>query len=675
LSPSKAVNKLLLKNRPYITLMKKQLLLLAFIILSAFEASAQEKLPQQLLRNWLSPKTNEWVFGITGNYVLANSIYWNYKVVSVKNQQYQLALEQKGVKKTLFIKSIDPNTARIGYTANPQGIYSAKINENANFGLVNDAGFQTPLIKAGTIHLQGVLSGYDREQDNYRYINLGHETLIASSQKMDNIELDSLGRFSFDFEMNCPHEVFIRFGNEIAEFYAIPGHSVTLCVDLNRSNKLKTMEDAMTYMNARPKMLFMGQDALLNTAFNDFGYRLRRMSFTKNYEDQKKLDLMAYKTYRLAMMHDMQDTLASYCQTHNPGTKFKQYFEQNIKYQAANELLGFSWNWNNGRKTIKPNYLDFLTSLNFNDELSALTKEYASTLYELSISSYSGDITITAPTIETVLKYIKESGYKLIPEQEEFVKNNITFSVSGADSLLFQFPIDRESEITDSLANALLTGAQKAIDLQKLENRKKLFGLTNGLGADILQAREAYNKINEQNGISAEELESYRAAIHQPELFNELAAKNQELLANAQRALSPKSHLIDHISTPRGDLLEMLIQKYKGKVIYVTFWGPCCMPEGEVLSKEFSGKDVVFLFLSDGYYTDELWRKTIKANSIEGEHYLLNKDEYTLLKNKYEIAGTPHYILINKAGGIVNKNAKSPGERIDLINDIKYLLD
>jgi hypothetical protein len=672
LSPSKAVNKLLLKTGLTSHYMKKQLSLLAFIILSVFGAAAQQKLPLQLFRNWLSPKTNEWMFGITGNYVLANSIYWNYKVVDVKNQQYQLALEQKGVKKTLYIKLVDPNTARIGYTVNSQGIYSAKINENANFGQVNDAGFQLPLVKSGTIHLNGILIGYDREQDNYRYVNLGHETLIASSQKLYNIELDSLGRFSFDFEMNCPHEVFIRFGNEMAEFYAIPGHSVTLGVELNRTNKLKTMENAVGYMNARPKMLFMGQDALLNTAFNDFGFRLRRMSFTENYENEKKLDLMAYKTYRHAMMHNMQDTLATYCQTHNPGTKFKQYFEQNIKYQAAKDLLGYSWH--NGRKTLKPNYLDFLTALNFNDELSVLTKEYASTLYEISILPYGGEIAIRTLNIDTVLKFAKEGDYKIIPEQEEFVKNNITFSMSGPDTLIYQFPIDRESEITDSLTEALMTGAQKAVDLQKEENRKKIFGLTYGLGGGILQARAAYNKINDQKWISAEELENYRATINHSELFNELAAKNEELRVKTQSDLSPNSHLIDHIEHPQGNLLETLTQKYKGKVVYVSLWGLCCVPDDGALKKEFAGKDVVFLFLGDDRYTEDLWRKAIKINGIEGEHYLLNKDEYTLLQNKYEIKGTPHYMLINKAGGVVNENAKSPDDN-ELINDIKYLLD
>jgi hypothetical protein len=211
INPASDSNKLSIKLTLPRTRMKRQLLLLALITLYVIGAEAQQKLPPKLLRNWLSPNTNEWVFGITNKYVFTNGTYWNYKVVGVKNHQYKLALNQKGLKKTLYAKLVGENTAKLGYTTKSTLNYSSKINEQANYGLHNEEGFKRPLVRAGTVHLKGVLKGYNRRLDNYRYINLNFQPLLASSQITYAIPVDSLGRFSFNFRISNSQEVFFVF--------------------------------------------------------------------------------------------------------------------------------------------------------------------------------------------------------------------------------------------------------------------------------------------------------------------------------------------------------------------------------------------------------------------------------------------------------------------------------
>lgn len=62
--------------------------------------------------------------------------------------------------------------------------------------------------------------------------------------------------------------------------------------------------------------------------------------------------------------------------------------------------------------------------------------------------------------------------------------------------------------------------------------------------------------------------------------------------------------------------------------------------------------------------TEENWKSSIADLNLEGQHYFISLDQYNLLAYRFQISGIPHYILINKEGGIVDENALSPSEMI-----------
>jgi len=115
-------------------------------------------------------------------------------------------------------------------------------------------------------------------------------------------------------------------------------------------------------------------------------------------------------------------------------------------------------------------------------------------------------------------------------------------------------------------------------------------------------------------------------------------------------------------------LSDSLFSKYKGKIVYVDFWGTWCvpclneMPSSVKLQERFKDKPVVFLFLCNRC-TYEGWQKTIKEKGITGEHVLLTDQEYKELAKLYDIKGVPHYLLIDKEGRIRN-NAPRPSNKI-----------
>jgi len=54
---------------------------------------------------------------------------------------------------------------------------------------------------------------------------------------------------------------------------------------------------------------------------------------------------------------------------------------------------------------------------------------------------------------------------------------------------------------------------------------------------------------------------------------------------------------------------------------------------------------------------------------------LLTDIQYTLLADKFGITGIPHYVLIDKNGKLISKNATRPSEKELITNQINQLLE
>lgn len=126
-------------------------------------------------------------------------------------------------------------------------------------------------------------------------------------------------------------------------------------------------------------------------------------------------------------------------------------------------------------------------------------------------------------------------------------------------------------------------------------------------------------------------------------------------------------------------LIDTLIAKYSGKVIYMDFWAPWCspcmeeMPASKILQDTYKDGKVIFLFLGNQCEANS-WRATIANKNLTGEHILLTRDQFNVLAAEFGISGIPHYVLIDKKGNIANKNAVRPSDP-DLKKQLNNLLN
>jgi thiol-disulfide isomerase/thioredoxin len=143
--------------------------------------------------------------------------------------------------------------------------------------------------------------------------------------------------------------------------------------------------------------------------------------------------------------------------------------------------------------------------------------------------------------------------------------------------------------------------------------------------------------------------------------------------------LSSESNLITIDSQNIDNLLDTIIHKYNGKVIFIDFWGPWCgpcikeLPFSNALHDELSGKDIVFLYLAVRTY-ENAWKQAIAQYGIKGINYLLNKAQEEYMLGMFDFSTYPHYALIGKEGSIYKKSASPPSQKDNLIKDINYLL-
>jgi thiol-disulfide isomerase/thioredoxin len=154
----------------------------------------------------------------------------------------------------------------------------------------------------------------------------------------------------------------------------------------------------------------------------------------------------------------------------------------------------------------------------------------------------------------------------------------------------------------------------------------------------------------------------------------------------SQKQVKDKKNTGSHISYVKyqsieqgkitGDLSDYFAEKYKGKVIYIDIWatwcGPCRseFPHMIDLHEQYKDEPVVFVSLCLASNRSD-WKEAIKNQHIPGERYYFSKTQTKRLRNKLDFVGYPTYMLIDRKGNLVDKQAPRPSSE----EKIKKMLD
>ena len=135
---------------------------------------------------------------------------------------------------------------------------------------------------------------------------------------------------------------------------------------------------------------------------------------------------------------------------------------------------------------------------------------------------------------------------------------------------------------------------------------------------------------------------------------------------------------------------DKLINRFKGKVVLLDLWGTWCGPcrrefqFKDGLKTYIKDKDIVLVYVNiDRPNGVKKWKKMIKDANLTGYHLFGNPDLVADLRARFykrinpdgrKVMGLPTYVIVDKNGKVVNKNAPRPSSGQRLYSMLHQLL-
>lgn len=205
-----------------------------------------------------------------------------------------------------------------------------------------------------------------------------------------------------------------------------------------------------------------------------------------------------------------------------------------------------------------------------------------------------------------------------------------------------------------------------------------LHGINRDLGYYALLKSQRFNKaINDSLKLFYDDLIYLNKSI-QGNNTNPIITKKSSVICDNYLKMQPGSKS-PNIKLPDIDGKLISLNDFKGKVVYIDFWGTWCgpcisaIPHQRNLQKKFSDKEVVFLniALESGKNYMDKWKKFLNNNDFPGIHVVAENQFSNKEIEDFMINIAPTYVLIDKKGNIVSPRAKNPSE---VENEILKLL-
>lgn len=448
----------------------------------------------------------------------------------------------------------------------------------------------------------------------------------------DIVQINESGEFVYIVSRLFPQEFMVKYGS-LFSIITSPGDSLHLDIDrrIQEASKLNLSKFDLVTVTGSGSQLnsdYLNYFKYYSDSIFDF---YTDLEYIKEGNPSQFTDYIINRSVRIDSLSEL------FLDKNNSSDEFKEWLSIKNKYTTLNDLLRYRW--------THPHYNDIEQDSLFKFPI-IIPDEYFDFLGNEKAGNMDAVIT--------------SSYYNFM---HEFFMHLIFYNKSR-DSIIKERQLLRMKDY-ESLDRMRVT--------QIIEN-------TSDFACDLFLSKVYYGMYIKSNRFERYEFLRDEYPITNEALTNILQAKYveaKEIYENPKLSEGSKINNISHNSD--ASIIDTIASRFKGKVLYIDFWAPWCspciseMPYSKKLQFEFTGKDVVFIYLANRC-TEESWKATISTENILGEHFLLDEEQYKKLALILNITGIPHYLLVDKSGNIVNNDAPRPSHLTELKSLINKLL-
>ncbi len=639
--------------------------------------------PEAIQGNWLrTDGSNSWEFGFYPNMVIYNSESWHQVLINNNGKNFQIKLQQDGKQEILHVKLAKRNQMLIGTDPKHLELYSREKSKNPEYVLQDDAEFTMPVFNKDTAQYNGYIKGYHPKMGvtGMAYV----DDIITHNQNSHLITINPDGTFHATLPMIHPQEVFIRMLGINGTVFFEPGKTTFQYIDLLEYYVPFRNDD---HRNKRErKSLFMGETARVNMDLQS----VDSINYYNYYQSQEKiLDMSTaeYKAYVMEIMEKEKSALNAYATNNEIAKKALQIKQMQIPYRAYESIFSFNSHReyafrekNNipreqreiplEKEKLTPEFYDFVDADDLNNPRS-LVAGGAYNSYINRVRFADGVFPDKPLMPENRYRYLKEKfafyQIELSAEENELMQKLMDSKTVEAEKEVYTRDsiLVREFGQTyqDIINEAISKVYEEAHEEYMNEALEQYFGLSDGFARDIMFAQGKCERMEATlEPFSEGEKAEIKNKVSNPFIVDYLMlaskTKADEIRKKLEANQDKAGFVVNETPKTEGDkLFGAIMEKYKGKVIFVDFWatwcGPCRsgMEQIKPLKEELKDKDMVFVYLTNHTSPMDKWNMLIP--DIEGEHYRVEEDEWNILASRFNISGIPHYILVDKEGEVV----------------------
>lgn len=219
----------------------------------------------------------------------------------------------------------------------------------------------------------------------------------------------------------------------------------------------------------------------------------------------------------------------------------------------------------------------------------------------------------------------------------------------------------------------------KISELYKLNNESTMDYIKSNPESPVSIYLLAYHFFGLETEALGEILKSFSPSVKQTTVYLEIKNFYEDQIALEQRtpAFNYSEKIEDiNIEFDSEGVIQTLIEYNQGKPIYLKIWGSWCapckkeFPHIRELQTKIDNNDLVFAYFCV-LSPEQDWRMLIQEEGLKGQHFLLSQKLSEALLMKLKDRTVPKYVLIDKAGSVIDMNAPKPSDDriLSLLNE------